>query len=121
MGNLWVPSINLHVVKTAEEMQTDYPVRRDETFRHGYIPYKKDETRLAWSCTIDSRISLAYAAGEDDPTPLFADIFLAHKRKIFMTAADMDTLLGTSLSKERAVAAFEPILTSLTQFSLPLD
>jgi hypothetical protein len=28
-------------VKTAEEMQTDYPVRRDETFRHGYIPYKK--------------------------------------------------------------------------------
>jgi hypothetical protein len=41
MGNSWVPSINLNVVKTAEEMQTDYPVRRDETFRHGYIPYKK--------------------------------------------------------------------------------
>jgi hypothetical protein len=58
----------------------DYPVRRDETFRHGYIPYNKDESRLAWSCTIDSRISLAYAAGEDDPTPLVADIFPAHKR-----------------------------------------
>jgi hypothetical protein len=41
MGNSWVPSINLHVVKTAEEMQTDYPLRRDETFRHGHIPYKK--------------------------------------------------------------------------------
>jgi len=47
MGNSWVPSTNKHVVKTAEEMQTDYPVRRDETFRHGYIPYKIDETRLA--------------------------------------------------------------------------
>ena len=80
MGNSWVPSTNNHVVKTAEEMQTNYPVRRGETFRHGDIPYKKDETRLAWSCAIDSRISLAYAAGEDDPTPLFADIFLAHKR-----------------------------------------
>jgi hypothetical protein len=81
MGNLWVPSINKHVVKTAEELQTDYPVRRDETFRHGYIPYhKKDETRLAWTCAIDCRISLAYAAGEDDPTPLVADIFPAHKR-----------------------------------------
>jgi hypothetical protein len=41
MGNLWVPSTNKHVVKTAEEMQTDYPVRRDETFQHGYIPYEK--------------------------------------------------------------------------------
>jgi hypothetical protein len=41
MGNSWVPSTNKHVVKTAEEMQTDYPVRRDETFRHGYIPHKK--------------------------------------------------------------------------------
>ena len=80
MGNSWVPSTNLHVVKTAEEMQMDYPVRRDETFRHGYIPYNKDESRLAWSCAIDSRISLAYAAGEDDPTPLVADIFPAHKR-----------------------------------------
>ena len=79
MGNSWVPSTNRHAVKTAEEMQTDYPVRRDETFRHGYIPYKKDETRLAWSCAIDSRISLAYAAGEDEPTPLVADIFPAHK------------------------------------------
>jgi hypothetical protein len=67
-------------MKTAEEMQTDYPVRRDATFRHGYIPYKKDETRLAWTCAIDSRISLAYAAGEDDPTPLVADMFPAHKR-----------------------------------------
>ncbi len=28
---------------------------------------------------------------------------------------------GTSLSKVRAAAAFEPILTSLTQFSLPLN
>ena len=64
-------------MKTA---QTDYPVRRDETFRHGYIPYKKYETRLAWSCVIDCRISLAYAAGEDDPTPLAADLFPAHKR-----------------------------------------
>ena len=27
MGNLWLPSTNKHVVKTAEEMQTDYPVR----------------------------------------------------------------------------------------------
>ena len=27
MGNSWVPSTNTHVVKTAEEMQTDYPVR----------------------------------------------------------------------------------------------
>ena len=40
---------------------------------------KKDETRLAWSSTIDSPISLAYAAGEDDPTPLVANIFPAHK------------------------------------------
>jgi len=80
MINLWVPSTNKHVVKTAEEMQTEYPVRRDKTFRHGYITDKKDETRLAWSCAINSRISLAYAAGEDDPTPLVADIFLAHKR-----------------------------------------
>jgi hypothetical protein len=47
MGNSWVPSTNLHVVKTAEEMQMDYPVRRDKTFRHGYIPYNKDESRLA--------------------------------------------------------------------------
>ena len=66
-------------MKTAEEMQTDNPVRQDETFRHGYIPYKIDDSRLAWSCAIDSRISLAYAAGEDDPTPLVADIFPAHK------------------------------------------
>jgi len=80
MGNSWVLSTNLHVVKTAEELQMDYPVRRDETFRHGYIPYNKDESRLAWSCAIDSRISLAYAAGEDDPTPLVADIIPAHKR-----------------------------------------
>jgi len=80
MGNSWVPSTNKHAVKTAEEMQTNCPVRRDETFRHGYIPYKKDETRLSWSCAIDSRISLAYAAREDDPTPLVADIFPAHKR-----------------------------------------
>ena len=80
MGNSWVPSRNLHVVKTAEQMQMDYPVRRDEKFRHGYIPYNKDESRLAWSCAIDSRISLAFAAGEDDPTPLVADIFPAHKR-----------------------------------------
>jgi hypothetical protein len=57
-----------------------YPLRRDETFRHGYTPNKKDESRLAWSSAIDSRISLAYAAGEDDPTPLVADIFPAHKR-----------------------------------------
>ena len=42
-------------------------------------------------------------------------------RKIFMRVADMDTLPGTSFSKERAVTAFEPILTSLTQFSLPVD
>ena len=75
MGNLWVPSTNKHVVKTAKEMQTDYPVRRDETFQHGYIPYRIDESRLAWSCTIDSRISLA-----DDPTPLVVDLFPAHKR-----------------------------------------
>jgi len=27
MGNSWVPSTNTHVVKTAEEMQTGYPVR----------------------------------------------------------------------------------------------
>jgi len=80
MGNLWVPSTNKHVVKTAEEMQTYYPVRRDERFRHGYILDKIDETRLAWSCAIDSRNSLAYSAGEDDPTPLVADIFPAHKR-----------------------------------------
>ena len=83
MINSWVPSTNKHVVKTAEEMQTDYPVRRDETFRHGYIPYK-DESRLAWSCAIDSRISLAYSAGEDDPTPLVADIFLAGTRAATM-------------------------------------
>jgi hypothetical protein len=63
MGNSWVPSTNKHVVKTAVEMQMDYSGRRDETFRHGYIPYKDDEeVRLAWSCTIDSRISLSYAA-----------------------------------------------------------
>jgi hypothetical protein len=31
MGNSWVPSTNKHVVKTAEEMQTDYPVRQDES------------------------------------------------------------------------------------------
>jgi hypothetical protein len=80
MGNSWVPSTNKHVVKTAEKMQTNYPVRQDETFRHGYIPNKIDESRLAWSCAIDSRISLAYAAGEDDPTPLVADLFPAHKR-----------------------------------------
>jgi hypothetical protein len=79
MGNSWVPSTHKHVVKTAEEMQTDYPVRRDERFRHGYILDKIDETRLAWSCAIDSRISLAYSAGEDDPTPLVADLFPAHK------------------------------------------
>jgi hypothetical protein len=66
-------------MKTAEEMQTDYPVRRDKRFRHGYIPYKIDESRLAWSCTIDSHISLAYSAREDDPTLLVADIFPAHK------------------------------------------
>ncbi len=47
-------------MKTAEEMQTDYPVRREETFRHGYIPYKDDEkARLAFSCMVDSLISLA--------------------------------------------------------------
>jgi hypothetical protein len=80
MCNSWVPSTNKHVVKTAEEIQTDYPVRRDKSFQHGYIPYKKDETRLAWTCAIVSRISLAYTAGEDDPTPLVADIFPAHKR-----------------------------------------
>jgi len=58
--NSWVPSTNKHVVKTAEEMQTDYPVRREETFRHGYIPYKDDEkARLAFSCMVDSLISLA--------------------------------------------------------------
>ena len=79
MGNSWVPSTNKHVVKTAEKMQTNYPVRQDETFRHGYIPNKIDESRLAWSCAIDSRISLAYSAGEDDPTPLVADLFPAHK------------------------------------------
>ena len=67
-------------MKTAEEMQTDYPVRRDERFQHGYIADKIDETRLAWSCAIDSHISLAYSAREDDPTPLVADIFPAHKR-----------------------------------------
>ncbi len=49
-------------------------------FRNGCIPYKNDDTRLAWSCTVDSLISLAYAAGEDDPTPLVADIFPTHKR-----------------------------------------
>ncbi len=38
-----------------------------------------------------------------------------------MTATDMDTLPGTSLSKERAIAAFKPMLTSLTLFSLPLN
>jgi hypothetical protein len=32
MANTWVPSTNKHVAKTADEMQTDYPVRRDETF-----------------------------------------------------------------------------------------
>ena len=31
-NNLWVPRTNKHVVKKAEEMQTDYPVRLDETF-----------------------------------------------------------------------------------------
>jgi len=81
MGNSWVPSTNKHVVKTEEEMLTDYPVRREDTFRHGYISNKDDEkVRLAWSCAIKSRILLAYAAGEDDPTPLVADIFPAHKR-----------------------------------------
>ena len=49
-------------------------------FRHGYIPYTSDDTRLSWSCTVDSRTSLAYAAGEDDSTPLVADIFPVHKR-----------------------------------------
>ena len=76
-------------MKTAEEMQTDNPVRQDETFRHGYIPYKIDDSRLAWSCAIDSRISLAYAAGEDDPTPLVADIFPAHKRIGYDIKTDM--------------------------------
>ena len=93
MGNSWVPSTNKHVVKTEEEMLTDYPVRREDTFGHGYIPYKDDEkVRLAWSCAIDSRISLAYAAGEDEPTPLVADIFPAHKRIGYdkETAAIMD-------------------------------
>ena len=32
MANTWVPSTNKRVAKTADEMQTDYPVRRDETF-----------------------------------------------------------------------------------------
>jgi hypothetical protein len=45
-----------------------------------HIPYIKDETSLAWSCTIDCCISLAYVAGEDDPTPLVADIFPVHQR-----------------------------------------
>ena len=39
MGNSWVPSTNKHVVKKAENMQTDYPVRQDKMFQHGYIPY----------------------------------------------------------------------------------
>ena len=56
-------------------MQTDYPVRPDKTFQLGYIPYKKDDTGLAWSCTVDSCISLAQAAGEDDPTLIVADVF----------------------------------------------
>ena len=64
-------------------MQTRYSVRQDKTFRQGYIPCKNDKTRLAWSCTIDSWISLAYADKEDDPTPLVADIFLAHKRIVY--------------------------------------
>ena len=80
MANTWVPSTNKHVAKTADEMQTDYPVRRDETFRHGSTPYTNEDARLAWTCTVDSCISLAYAAGEDDPTPLVADMFPAHKR-----------------------------------------
>ena len=41
---------------------------------------KNDDTRLACSCAVDSLISLAYAAGEDDPTPLVAAVFPAHKR-----------------------------------------
>ena len=102
MGNSWVPSTNLHVVKTAEEMQMDYPVRRDETFRHGYIPYNKDESRLAWSCAIDSRISLAYAAREDDPTPLVADIFPAHKR----IGYDKETAVKIMDDDNRDIAIF---------------
>jgi len=44
------------------------------------LAYKIDDTRLAWSCTVDGCISLPYAAGEDDPTQLAADLFPAHKR-----------------------------------------
>ncbi len=80
MANTWVPSTNKHVAKTADEMQTDYPVRRDEAFRHGSTPYTNEDARLAWTCTVDSCISLAYAAREDDPASLVADIFPAHKR-----------------------------------------
>jgi hypothetical protein len=47
------------------------------------------ESRLAWSYAIDSRISLAYAAGEDDPTSLVADIFPAHKRIGYDKKTDM--------------------------------
>ena len=41
---------------------------------------KNDDTRLACSCAVDSLISLAYAAGEDDLTPLVAAVFPVHKR-----------------------------------------
>ncbi len=88
MTNSWVPSTNKHVVKTAEEMQTDNPVRRDKMFRHGYISCKKNKTRLAWSCPIDSRISLAYAAGEDDPTPL--DKRIGYDKKTAVKIMDDD-------------------------------
>ena len=47
---------------------------------HGSIPNKNEDARLAWTCTVNSRISLAYAAREDDPAPLVAVIFQAHKR-----------------------------------------
>jgi hypothetical protein len=40
MGNLWVPSTNKHVVKTAEEMQNDYPVRRTKRSDTATFPIK---------------------------------------------------------------------------------
>jgi len=108
MINSWVPSTNKHVVKTADEMQTDYPVRRDEMFRHCYIPYKDDEeARLVFSCIVDSLISLAYTAGEDDPAPLLADLYPLHKRNSY----DEKTAVKVMDDDNRDIAIF--ILTQM--------
>ena len=72
--------VHTHVVKKSREYANQLSCQTRQMFRHGYILGKNDETRLAWSCAVNSHISLAYATREDDPTPLVADVFQAHKR-----------------------------------------